>query len=205
MTFEPRVVLMVMDMQNDFCSPKGVFARNGFSVTAIEAIVPNIKRVMDVALTNRIPIVATKLTILEDLDGKAMGLGHLLKLRPFLVKEGFRADGWGHGCIPELPRANYEVRKWGYSAIYQTELEKVLESLGARTLIFTGIATNGVVEGTARDAGIRGYEIVTLSDCVAGYNQSLHNASLLNLANIGRVMPSSEFLAAVPSFSSHAL
>ena len=93
------------------------------------------------------------------------------------------------------------MRKWGYSAIYQTELEKILTALGGKTLIFTGIATNGVVEGTARDANMRGFEIVTLSDCVAGYNPKLHEASLLNLGNIGTVIPSADFLAAVPELA----
>lgn len=119
-------------------------------------------------------------------------------LRPFLVKEGFRNGTWGHQLIDELPRPNYEVRKWGYSAMYQTELEKVLVSLGAKALAFTGVATNGVVEGTARDAGVRNYEVITLSDCVAGYNQQLHEASLLNLANIGAVISSPEFLQEIP-------
>lgn len=190
-----RPGLMVMDMQNDFCRRDGVFARHGFSVDAIERIVPTIRKVMEACKQKRIPIIATKLTILTDLSGKTMGLGHLRTLRPFLAEEGFRAGTRGHEVIADLPRPDYEVRKWGYSAIYQTEMEKVLESLHIETLIFTGIATNGVVEGTARDASMRGYEIVTLSDCVAGYNPKLHEASLLNLANIGVVMQSEEALA----------
>lgn len=187
-------VLMVMDMQRDFCDRDGVFARHGFDVTSIERVIPSIARVMQACKARRIPVVATKLTILTDLDGKGMGLGHLRDLRPFLVDEGFRAGTPGHEIIPQLPRPDYEVRKWGYSAMYQTELEKVVSSLGAETLVFTGIATNGVVEGTARDAVARNFHIITLADCVTGYNQKLHEASLLNLGNIGRVMPSSEFL-----------
>ncbi len=201
MEIEPPVILMVMDMQNDFCSREGAFARAGFSVEGIEAIIPTIKTVVETCAEARIPIVATRLTILEDLDGKAMGMGHLRTLRPFLVEAGFRAGTWGHEGIPELPEPDYPVRKWGYSAIYQTELEKILTALGGKTLIFTGIATNGVVEGTARDANMRGFEIVTLSDCVAGYNPKLHEASLLNLGNIGTVVPSADFLAAVPELA----
>ena len=189
-----RTVLMVMDMQRDFCDRKGVFARNGFKVAAIEAIVPNIRRVMLECRRRRMPIVASKLTVLTDLDGKAMGLGHLAHLRPFLAREGFRDGRPGHAIIPQLPRPDYEFRKWGYSAMYQTELEKLLRALQAETVVFTGIATNGVVEGTARDASMREYDVITLSDCVAGYNQALHEASLRNLANIGTVMTSDEFL-----------
>ena len=82
-----RPGLMVMDMQNDFCRTDGVFARNGFSVTAIERIIPAIKRVMQTCKELHIPIIASKLTILTDLDGKSMGLGHLKALRPFLAEE----------------------------------------------------------------------------------------------------------------------
>lgn len=187
-------VLMVCDMQRDFCDRDGVFARNGFDVTPIEKIIPNIKRVMEACKAKRIPIVATKLTILTDLDGKAMGLGHLKEIRPFLAEAGFRMGTPGHDIIPQLPRPDYEARKWGYSAMYLTELEKILRSLGAQTLVFTGIATNGVVEGTARDAAARDFHVVTLSDCVTGYNLKLHEASLANLANIGKVITSAEFL-----------
>ncbi|MBI2166470.1 MAG: cysteine hydrolase, partial [Chloroflexi bacterium] len=153
-------VLMVLDMQNDFCSKEGVFARNGFDVGPIEPIVPRIARVMIACRQKHIPIVASQLTVLEDLEGKAMGLGHLRTLRPFLQKDGFRAGTWGHETIDALPKPDYKVRKWGYSAMYLTEMEKVLRSLGATTLVFTGIATNGVVEGTARDAAAREWEVL---------------------------------------------
>lgn len=194
-----RTVLMVMDMQRDFCRRDGVFARNGFSVEAIQAIVPAVARVMHECRRRRIPIIASKLTVLEDLDGKAMGLGHLATLRPFLAEGGFRAGTPGHELLPELPRPDYEFRKWGYSAMYQTELEKILRALGTETCVFTGIATNGVVEGTARDASMREYQVVTLSDCVAGYRQELHEASLKNLANIGTVTTSAAWLAGLPA------
>lgn len=188
-------VLMLMDMQRDFCDRDGVFARHGFDVSSIEAIVPRIARVMQACQARRVPIVATKLTILQDLDGAAMGLGHLEELRPFLTREGFREGSPGQQMIPQLPRPDYEVRKWGHSAMYLTELEKVIRSLGASHLVFAGIATNGVVEATARDAVAREYRVTTLRDCVTGYNLELHEASLKNLRFIGRLISSDEFLA----------
>lgn len=188
-------VLMVMDMQRDFCDRDGVFPRNGFDVGSIEAMVPTLARVMQVCRQRRIPIVATKLTVLVDLDGRAMSLGHLNTLRPFLRSEGFREGSRGQEIIAQLPRPDYEVRKWGHSAMYLTELEKVIRSLGARDLVFTGIATNGVVEATARDAVAREFHVTTLRDCVTGYSRELHEASLKNLSFIGRLISSDEFLA----------
>jgi nicotinamidase-related amidase len=196
MAYEPKsTVLMVMDMQRDFCDRDGVFARQGFDISSIEAIIPTLARVMQACKQRRIPIVATKLTVLLDLDGHAMSLGHLNTLRPFLKTEGFREGSPGHEVIPQLPRPDYEVRKWGHSAMYLTELEKVVRSLGARDLVFTGIATNGVVEATARDAVAREFHVTTIRDCVTGYNRELHEASLKNLSFIGRAIASEEFLA----------
>jgi len=192
--FEQKYILMVMDMQNDFCAESGVFASNGFDCKPINPIIPRIAKFMEFSKKRRIPIVASQLTILTDLEGKAMGLGHLSELRPFLAQSGFRPGSWGHELISDLPSPDYKVRKWGYSAMHQTELEKVIRSLGATTLIFTGIATNGVVEGTARDAVARELDVVTLSDCVMGYNKTLHEASLRNLGNIGKILTAEEMM-----------
>jgi ureidoacrylate peracid hydrolase len=198
MPYDPATtILMVMDMQRDFCDRDGVFARNGFDVSSIEAIVPAIARVMQACKARRIPTVATKLTVLLDLDGRPMTLGHLNELRPFLKTEGFREGSAGQQMIPQLPRPDYEVRKWGHSAMYLTELEKVIRSLRARDLVFVGIATNGVVEATARDAAAREFRVTTLRDCVTGYNQELHEASLKNLSFLGRMLTSDEFLAEI--------
>jgi len=188
------MVLMVMDMQADFCDRTGVFARHGFDVSGIDEIVPRIAEVMRACRTAKIPIVATKLTILEDIDGTAMGLGHLQHLRPFLADEGFREGSVGQGMHPGLPAPDYQVRKWGHSALFQTELEKILRSLRATELVFTGIATNGAVEATARDVVVREYRVRTLTDCVAGYDLELHRASLRNLGFIGELETSASFL-----------
>lgn len=190
-----RTALMVMDMQRDFCDADGVYARHGFDPSPVQPIVPRIARVMDACRARDVPIVATKLTVLTDLHGNAIGLGHLRELRPFFVQEGFRAGTPGHELIAGLPEPDYVVRKWGYSAMYQTELEKILTALGVDTLIFTGIATNGVVEGTARDAIMRGWHVITLADCVTSFSQKLHEASLVNLANIGSLASSDQLLS----------
>lgn len=198
---QERYALMLMDMQNDFCRPEGVFPRHGLDPSAISPIIPRIRRVMGSCRRRRIPIIASQFTVLTDPQGQAMGLGHVRALHPFLEREGFRDGSWGQQVIDDLPRPHYTFRKWGYSAMYLTELEKLLRSLSVTTLVFTGIATYGAVEGTARDAVARELEVITLSDCVTGYNLALHEASLKNLANLGRVMASEEFVRSLQKVS----
>jgi nicotinamidase-related amidase len=81
--------------------------------------------------------------------------------------------------------------------MYLTGMEKILRALQARKIIFVGLATNGVVEGTVRDAVARGWRVWTLSDCVAAPQQELHEASLLNLSHLGQLTTSAEFLTAL--------
>lgn len=191
-----KLALLVFDMQVDFCHPEGVYHRlGGFNLDAINKITPRIRQVMETARAARIPIIGTKFTVFSDLDGKAIGLGHLAELRPFLAQEGFRQGSAGQQIIPELPRPDYEIEKTRFSAFYSTLLDALLRALKAERLILTGIATNGAVEATARDAIMRDLSTTILRDCTASFNPALHQASLANLASLGRVCDSSEMWA----------
>ena len=62
---------------------------------------------------------------------------------------------------------DYFVLKPKHSGFYSTQLDLLLEHLGARTLILTGIQANICVLFTANDAYMRDYTLVVPSDCVA--------------------------------------
>ncbi len=49
---------------------------------------------------------------------------------------------------------------------------------GIDTLLLSGVATNFVVEGTAREATDRGYGVVIVGDCCASLSQDAHDAAL---------------------------
>jgi nicotinamidase-related amidase len=183
-----------MDMQNDFLTPKGVYRRlGGLDPTAAGAIIPSVKLAMEKAKTAGVPIIGTKFTVLTGLKGEAIGLGHLEKLRPFLKQEGFRQGTNGHNFVAELPKPDYEVLKTRFSAFYASPLEAILKALGAKTLVMTGIATYGAVEATAREAIVRDYEVITLSDCCASFSLMLHESALTNLAALGQVTTIDKF------------
>ncbi len=187
---------MVFDMQVDFCHANGVYQRlGGLPGEGIQAIIPNVRRAMLAAQQHKVPVIATKFTAFQDLDGEAIGLGHVAQLRPFLLKEGFRQGSAGQQVIPELPRPDYEVEKTRFSAFYSSSLEALLRALQVQELVLTGIATNGAVEATARDAVMRDYEIITLEDCVTSFGAALHQASLTNLAAMGKISTSEEWVA----------
>ena len=61
----------------------------------------------------------------------------------------------------------------------------------------TGEATNVCVESTARDAFMRNYWVVFVSDCTASTVQSAHDATLFTMArHFGTVATGDEIVAA---------
>jgi nicotinamidase-related amidase len=192
-SFDPRQTALILElMQNDFIHPSGTFGRNGIE-RYMEPLVPTIRRACEASRAVGLPIIATKLTVITDRLGKAVGMGHLRTLRPLFEHEGLRDGTWGHEVVDDLPRPDLTVRKWTYSSFHDTPLDRILRSLGVRCLVFTGGATNIAVDTSARDAVVRGYDVVTLSDCVYGTRQ-FHDASLVNLAVFGEVITSREFV-----------
>lgn len=60
---------------------------------------------------------------------------------------------------------DYFVLKPKHSAFYATTLDILLTYLGARTLIFTGIAGNICILFSANDAYMRDYHLIVPADC----------------------------------------
>ncbi len=90
------------------------------------------------------------------------------------------------------------VKKHRYSAFVDTDLDLVLRSLGVKTLIMTGVATNVCVESTARDGCFHDYYVVFLSDCTATNDgPAAQEATLENMRrHFGVVASADEVVAA---------
>ncbi|MDT7678719.1 MAG: biuret amidohydrolase, partial [Pseudonocardiales bacterium] len=72
----------------------------------------------------------------------------------------------------------YHIRKRRYSAFFATELELVLKSYGAETLILVGGLTDVCVHYTFADAHQRDFHVRVVEDCVGGSSEPAHAAAL---------------------------
>jgi nicotinamidase-related amidase len=70
------------------------------------------------------------------------------------------------------------VLKPRHSGFHATPLELLLEQLGARTLVVTGLATDYCVMCTAMDAFVRGYRLSVPSDCTAAESPEKRDQAL---------------------------
>ena len=80
----------------------------------------------------------------------------------------------------------YLIRKRRYSAFFATELELVLKSYGARTLILVGALTDVCVHYTFADAHQHDYHCRVVTDCVGGSSRRAHDAALEAMAYLQR-------------------
>src|SRR4029078_12180403 len=82
----------------------------------------------------------------------------------------FVKGSWGADIVDELKPAEGDIvleRKRGLDAFASTNLDFILRSKGIDTIALGGFLTNCCVESTMRSAYERGYQVITLSDCVA--------------------------------------
>jgi nicotinamidase-related amidase len=66
------------------------------------------------------------------------------------------------------------VTKGGIDAFVGTPLHEMLRGIGVRHLVLGGVATNLVVESTARHAADLGFAVTVLEDLCASFKPELH-------------------------------
>lgn len=81
------------------------------------------------------------------------------------------------------------VRLTGF---FGTELDTVLRRRGVETVLFTGVATNLSVAGTAFEAVNYGYRTVLVSDACTAATDEVHRASLVALDQLCEVTTTEE-------------
>jgi nicotinamidase-related amidase len=92
----------------------------------------------------------------------------------------------------------YLIRKRRYSAFFGTELDLILRSYGAETVVLLGSLTDVCVHYTFVDAHQHNYRCRVVTDCVGGSSPQAHDAALTAMRYLQRdcLVASDEVLAA---------
>jgi ureidoacrylate peracid hydrolase len=212
-----KTAVIVVDMQNDFCSKGGMFDRAGINISTVQKAVGPTRKVLLAAREAGIKIVYLKMGFLPDLSdlGEDESPNRVRHLhfgmgQPSLAPDGRHGrflirDTWNTDVIDELQTQPDDVvlYKHRFSGFYETELDDILRRLEIRNLIFTGCTTSVCVDSTIRDAMFRDYRCVLLADCAgepigSELPRSNHEASLLTIETLfGWVSDSERFVSAL--------
>ena len=192
---DPRAAaVVIVDVQNDFCHEDGAAAKMGLDISAVQAVVPAIEELIDLAREMDVPRIYLRgehsrwfngdVWIRRGAKGRSVDA-----IRIPMVEAG----SWGADFYRVSPREDeLVITKHRYSGFAYTPLELALQALRVTNVVISGTATNVCVEATARDAIMRGYYPVVVADCVASGQEHLHRNALEDMA---------EYLGAVVQFA----
>jgi ureidoacrylate peracid hydrolase len=193
-----EMAVLVIDVQNDFLHPEGVFVKHGIIVNHLASKLEYIVKLITICRNCRIPIIYVKHSIPEDKVGHAINPGLFVSnTRPFLLKEGLRLGTWGIEMLCELGKGDVEIEKQRLSGFFGTHLESYLRYAGITTLVFCGFSTNICVEHTFRDGVIMDFRCIGVKEAMIAHDPQLQEASQKNMEILGHCLSLNDFESAI--------
>jgi nicotinamidase-related amidase len=177
---DPKTTAIVLiEYQNDFTTPRGVFHDGVKDVMQSTNMLAHTVRVANAGRAAGATIMHVAISFAEgyrELSAHPYGI-----LKDVVDNHAFRKGTWGAAIVEVLkPRPEDMVieGKRGLDAFASTNLDFILRHKGIKTVALAGFLTNVCVESTMRSAYERGFEVVTLKDCMATLSQEAQDAAL---------------------------
>ena len=187
--------LLLIDLQNDVLDPDGAFTRGNFTTAEMRAVVSKVAPAAKALKARKGFVAASLFTLWPGANGEPIFSQHTRNLKSALRKGDFAPSSWGQATTAAItPYVDVTVFKVSQSAFFNTPLDWILRHTGIETVAFAGIATNASVAASVRDAHLRDYHCVVLTDGCAAFNPAAHDAGLSELKPLAHLMTCSEFI-----------
>ena len=154
-----RTALLILDMFSDF-----EFEDGPAVLKAATPVTGRIARLKARARAARIPVLyVNDNNLVSDRNGRWRSDF------PALVRRCSRLESRGSAIARLLlpDEKDYCVLKPKHSGFFSTPLDSLLQAIGARTLILTGVSSHQCILFTANDAYVRDFELAIPRDCIA--------------------------------------
>jgi len=194
-----HTAVVLIEYQNDFTSDGGTLHAAVAPVMESTGMLENTVELVEKARAAGATIVHTPISF-------APGYGEISD-RPYGILAGvvdsnsFVKGTWGAEIIKDLEPQDGDIvieGKRGFDAFASTNLDFILRSKGITTLALGGFLTNCCVESTMRTGYERGYQVYTLTDCLAATSEAEHENAIANdYPMFSRPVTSTEFAAAL--------
>ena len=206
-----RTAMIVIDMQNDFCTAGGWVDHIGGDYRPDRKPIKPLQRLLPALRRAGVPVIWVNWGNRPDLanmppnqihlykrDGTGVGLGEPL---PGTGARVLEKDSWAAAVVDELAQEKGDVKvdKHRISGFWDTPLDSILRNLGTRTILFSGVNTDQCVLHSLTDANFLGYGCLLVEDCCATSSPDYcRQATLFNVEQcFGFVTDSRRVLAAL--------
>jgi len=191
-----KTAVVLIEFQNDFTSEGGTLHE------AVKGVMESTKM-----LTNTVETAtkARKLgaTVIHVPISFAAGY-HEISQHPYGILKGvvdtnsFQKGSWGAQIVEDLSPENNDIiieGKRGLDTFASTNLDFILRSKGIENIALGGFLTNCCVESTMRTGYEKGFNVITLTDCVAATSEEEHkNAIEKDYPMFSHTMSHTDFL-----------
>lgn len=190
--------LLLLDLQNEMVHPNGKIGGGGLAKIAEErGVVDKAAKALEAARAKRLKVAHIRLGFRADYADALSVAPRIAKLK----ESGAAILGtWGTEFPEKLtPRADeIIITKQCVNPFFNTGLLSWLHKNGIKEITIAGVATNQVVESTARYADDAGLAVTVLEDCCASPNPEWHRFSIEKMLPLfGRVITSSDFVSSL--------
>ena len=174
-----RSALVVIDMQNDFCTKGGWLDHIGVDVAPARRPIAPLAALLPAWRAAGAPVIwvnwgnrPDRLNLSPALlhvykpSGEGVGLGDAL---PGSGAKVLERGSWAAAIVDELapPDGDIRVDKYRMSGFWDTPLDSILRNLGVTTLLFGGVNADQCVLCTLQDANFLCYDCILIEDCSA--------------------------------------
>ncbi len=180
MAIDPkRTAVVLIEYQNDFTSEGGALHGAVEGVMEQTGMLENTHRLVEAARAAGATIVHAPITFVS-------GYGELSQ-HPYGILKGvvdstaFVKGEWGAAIVDALAPQEGDViveGKRGLDTFATTNLDFILRARGITTIALGGFLTNCCVESTMRTGYEKGYQVITLTDCVAATSPEEHENAI---------------------------
>lgn len=186
-----RMAVIIIDMQNAFCSKGGMFDLWGIDVSKNQKVIQPINRIISAARVKGFKVIHVVHEYSPDLSDSGgpnspdWYKGTLISYRehPEWRDKLLIRGTWGADIVKGLEpqQGGILVSKPRYSAFFGTNLDTILKTINTKYLVFVGVTTNICVEASIRDAYNLEYFSILVSDAVAASLPSRQEATIDNV------------------------
>jgi nicotinamidase-related amidase len=171
---------LVIDVQKTYLQPKNNKKENKewepFFLRMKETVIPNIKKLLELNRQVNIENIFARIACLKN-DGSDRSLSQKKPGFNYLLMPKNTDESQ---IVSELKplKDDVEILKTTDSALTGTNLRLILNNMGIKNVICSGIFTDQCVSSTVRSLADESFNVIVIEDCCAAATEELHNHEL---------------------------